>query len=313
MFWVALLACIFLSLLVSAQTSRVNGALSGTVMDTGGAVVPGAAVQIHNVATGQSRTLESDANGQFQIRELPSGVYRLSITREGFAPYENPAIVISVGSVSNLILKLSPAGVSQQLTVTDQPAVIDPTQTAISTTIDPERIEELPVRSRNYLNFALLAPGVTGSNQSASANNLALPDSGFSFGGLRPRSNAIYVDGVDNNDEFTGASRIELSLETVREFQVVNQGLSAEAGGAAGGSINVVTKNGANIHHGDAFIFAENGALDARPPLEGGTRKPDLSRFRVGAALGGALRHDRTFYYLGIRARAFSWSDSLRP
>ena len=298
MFWGAVFACIFQSLLVSAQTSRVNGALLGTVMDTSGAIVPGAAVLIHNVDTGQSRTMESDGNGRFQTRELPSGVYRLVITREGFAPYENPGIVVSVGSVSNLTLRLSPAAVTQQLTVTDQPSVIDPTQTAISTTIDPERIEELPVRSRNYLNFTLLAPGVTGSNQSASAN--ALPDSGFSFGGLRPRSNAIYVDGVDNNDEFTGASRIELSLETVSEFQVVNQGLSAEAGGAAGGSINVVTKAGANIHHGDAFIFAENGALDARPPLEGGTRKPDLSRFRVGAALGGALRHDRTFYYLGF-------------
>ena len=299
-FWIAAIACLSQFVQITAQTSRVNGALLGTVVDSSGAVVPGAAVQIHNTDTGHSRTLESDANGQFQIRELPSGVYRLSITREGFAPYANPAIVVSVGSVSNLTLKLSPAGVSRQLTVTDQPAVIDPTQTAISTTIDPDRIEELPVRSRNYLNFALLAPGVTGSNQSASGNSLALPDSGFSFGGLRPRSNAIYVDGVDNNDEFTGASRIELSLETVREFQVVNQGLSAEAGGAAGGSINVVTKSGANIHHGDVFIFAENGALDARPPLERGRGKPDLSRYRVGAALGGALRRDRTFYYLGF-------------
>ena len=119
------------------------------------------------------------------------------------------------------------------------------------------------MRSRNYLNFALLAPGVTASNQAASPSTLALPESGFSFGGLRPRSNAVYIDGVDNNDEFTGASRTELSLETVREFQVVNQGLAAEAGGVAGGSINVVTRTGANTYHGDAFLFIENGALDA--------------------------------------------------
>src|SRR5439155_18338693 len=228
--------------------------------------------------------------------------------------YDNPNISISVGSVSNLIVQLSPASITQQVTVTDQPLVIDPTQTAVTTTIDPERIEELPVRSRNYLNFALLAPGLTSSNQAASPTSLGLPDSGFSFGGLRPRSNAVYIDGVDNNDEFTGASRTELSLETVREFQVVNEGLSAEAGGAAGCSINVVTRSGANIHHGDAFLFIENGALDARPPLEGGVGKPDLNRYRIGGALGGTLKRDRTFYYISAeqmhaRGQAASEND----
>jgi len=292
-----LLICLFLSVALTAQTSRVNGNLFGTIVDTSGAVVPDATIQIQNTATGQTRTQRSDATGQFQTRELPSGSYRVTVAHEGFSTYNNANISISVGSVSYLTVQLSPASVAQQLTVTDQPTVIDPTQTAATTTIDPERIEELPVRSRNYLNFALLAPGVTASNQAASASSLALPESGFSFGGLRPRSNAVYIDGVDNNDEFTGASRTELSLETVREFQVVNQGLSAESGGAAGGSINVVTRTGANIHHGDAFFFIENGALDARPPLEGATGKPDLNRFRIGGALGGALKRDHTFYY----------------
>lgn len=310
--WAGLVVCWFPAADLAAQTSRVNGNLFGTVLDSSGAVVPAATVRIRNIATGQNRTQESDASGHFQIRELPSGDYRLSVTREGFSTYDNPNISISLGSVSTLIIQLSPASVTQQLTVTDQPAVIDPTQTAVTMTIDPERIEELPVRSRNYLNFALLAPGVSASNQAASLNTLALPDSGFSFGGLRPRSNAVYIDGVDNNDEFTGASRTELSLETVREFQVVNQGLSAEAGGAAGGSINVVTKTGANIHHGDTFLFIENGALDARPPLEGGVGKPDLNRYRIGAALGGALKRDRTFYYIAAEqehARGQAASD----
>src|SRR2546425_1766093 len=310
--WAGVVVCLFLSAELAAQTSRVNGNLFGTVVDSSGAVIPAATVQIRNIATGQTRTQESDASGQFQIRELPSGSYRLTVTREGFSTYDNPNISISLGSVSNLIVQLSPASVAQQLNVTDQPAVLDPTQTAVTTTIDPERIEELPVRSRNYLNFALLAPGVTASNQAASPNTIALPDSGFSFGGLRPRSNAVYIDGVDNNDEFAGASRTELSLETVREFQVVNQGLSAEAGGAAGGSINVVTKTGANTHHGDAFVFIENGALDARPPLEGGVGKPDLNRYRIGGALGGALKRDRTFYYIAAEqehARGQAASD----
>jgi hypothetical protein len=152
-----------------------------------------------------------------------------------------------------------------QVTVSAQPSPIDPTQTSITSSVDTERIEELPVESRNYSNFVLLAPGVVSSGQQPERQSAsAAPDSGFSFGGLGGRSNNATIDGLDNNDEFTGSSRTELSLETVQEFQVV----SAETGGASGGSINVITRNGVNVLHGDAFVFVENGALGARNPLE---------------------------------------------
>src|SRR5262249_10163575 len=157
------------------------------------------------------------------------------------------------------------------------------TQTSISSTVDKERIEELPVQSRNYLSFALLAPGVSGSTQQAGGRSLGtLPDSGFSFGGLRGRSNNIAIDGLDNNDEFVRSSRTELSLETVQEFQVVNAGLSAETGGASGGSINVITRVGTNELHGDAFIFLQSGALNARNPFETEKARPLLHRYRGG-------------------------------
>src|SRR5262249_3334446 len=150
---------------------------------------------------------------------------------------------------------------------TAQPSAIDPAQTSVTTSVDTERIEELPVQSRNYLNFALLAPGVASSAEQFGRRSMGpLLDSGFTFGGLRGRSNNIVIDGLDNNDEYVGASRTELSLETVQEFQVVNGGLSAESGGASGGSINVVTRTGSNALHGDAFLFAQNGSLNARNP-----------------------------------------------
>ena len=140
----------------------------------------------------------------------------------------------------------------------------------------------------------------------------ALPDSGFSFGGLRGRSNNVAIDGLDNNDEYLGSSRTELSLETIQEFQVVNAGLSAETGGASGGSINVITRVGANTLHGDAFVFAGNGALDAREPFETESAAPMLHRYRAGAAIGGAILHDRTFYYLAFeQEHSRSLEDSL--
>jgi len=115
------------------------------------------------------------------------------------------------------------------------------------------------------------------------------------FGGLRGPSNNVSIDGLDNNDEYVGSSRTELSLETVQEFQVVNSGLSAEAGGASGGSINVVTRIGANQFHGDAFLFLQNGTLNARNPFEAEHDPPSLHRYRIGGALGGPIAKDRTF------------------
>ena len=167
----------------------------------------------------------------------------------------------------------------------------------MSASVDGERIEELPVASRNYLNLVLLAPAVSSSTQQPGRQSLApLPDSGFSFGGLRGRSNNLTIDGVDNNDEFTGSSRTELSLETVQEFQVVNADLSPETGGASGGSINVITRSATDAIHGDAFEFAQNGALEARNPLESEREAPEVHRDRIGMSQGGPIRRDKTFY-----------------
>ena len=144
------------------------------------------------------------------------------------------------------------------------------------------------------------ARGCGGSRHIAFWGNDAAGGSGFTFGGLRPRSNNISIDGLDNNDEYAGSSRIELSPEIVQEFQVVNNGLSAESGGASGGSINVITRSGGNIIHGDAFVFLQNSATNARDPFGSEPGKPEFRRTREGFALGGPLRKDRTFYYVAI-------------
>src|SRR5262249_25575481 len=209
-------------------------------------------------------------------------------------------VTLVVGQTSHLVIDLQPPSVAESVSVSAQPPPLDGAQTAITTSVDMERIEELPVRSRNYLEFALLAPGVTRSTAASVGTGIAavFPDSGFSFAGLRPRSNTLSIDGLDNSDEFTGGSRTELSLEAVREFQVVNNGWTAENGGASGGSINVVTKSGANVIHGDAFLFGQSGAFNARPKLEEtGGAQPALTRVRGGVAFGGPIVKSRTFFY----------------
>jgi outer membrane receptor for ferrienterochelin and colicin len=253
---------------------------------------------LRNTLTNQSRAVTTDDQGFFRAEALAVGTYEVRVEHPGFAPYRHTGVQLSLGQTIRLDVILAPASSSAEVTVNAQPSAIDTSQTSVVSAVERERIEELPVRSRNYLDFVLLAPGVS-SSPTASLVSGATPlaGSGFTFGGLRARSNNVSIDGLDNNDEYTGSSRTELSPEIVQEFQVVNNGLSAESGGASGGSINVVTRSGTNKIHGDAFIFAQDGALNARDPFETEAGKPSFRRYRAGFALGGPIISNRTFYY----------------
>src|SRR5215472_2976292 len=295
----AAIFAIFIPVLACGQISRTTGTLRGTVIDQTGSALPGAKVRLTNPDTNQQRVGTTDAAGSFLFTGVPVGVYRLTVESPGFAAYDNTAVPISLGSTTFLTPRLVPETVKQQVTVSEQGPPIDVTQTTVATTVGSERIEESPVVSRNFLNFVLLAPSLSPTNNTRTAAVTGvLADSGFTFAGQRPRSNSLSIDGVENNDDFEGSVRTELSPETIHEFQVVNNGTSAESGGGAGGSINVVTKSGVNIHHGDAFLFFQDGALNAREPLTNETTRPSLNRERVGLALGGPIIRDRTFFYV---------------
>jgi outer membrane receptor for ferrienterochelin and colicin len=281
-----------------AQTSRIGASLRGTVTDSSGAVIPNAKVTLRNTLTNQIRIVATAEQGFFRAEQLAVGTYEVSAEQTGFAAYRHAGVQVSLGQTVYLDIVLVPASESASVTVSAQPSVMDPSQTSVVSSIDQERIEELPVRSRNYLDFVLLSAGVSSAPAASSAAGATpLNGSGFTFGGLRTRSNNISIDGLDNNDEYSGSSRTELSPEIVQEFQVVNDGLSAESGGASGGSINVITRSGTNIIHGDAFLFAQDSVLNARDPFESDPGKPSFRRFRAGAALGGPIVKDRTFYY----------------
>jgi hypothetical protein len=285
----------------SAQVSKVGATADGNVHDSSGAAISNAKVTLRNTETNQMRTVATDDRGDFHAGELPAGTYEVRVEYPAFALYRLAIVGLPLGGTVHLNILLVLASSSSEVTVNAHPSSIDPSQTSVVSSVDKERIEELPVQSRNYLDFALLAPGVSGSPAASGASGATpLAGSGFTFGGLRTRSNNISIDGLDNNDEYTGSSRIELSPEIVQEFQVVNNGLSAESGGASGGSINVITRSGTNATHGDAFIFAQDSALNARDPFETTPRKPAFRRYRTGFALGGPVVKNRTFYFAAI-------------
>jgi hypothetical protein len=285
----------------NAQGSRVAAALEGTVRDGSGAAIPGAAVIVRNVSTNQVRDLMTNEEGTFHAESLPVGSYEVRVDQPGFAPYRHGDLDLTLGQTTHLDIVLVPAAISEKVSVNTEQQSFEVSQASVVSPVDRERIEELPVQSRNSLDFVLLAPGVLSAPPAlAVTGSTPLTGSGFTFGGLRARSNSISIDGLDNNDEYTGSSRTELSPEIVQEFQVVQNGLSAESGGASGGSINVITRSGTNSVHGDAFLFAQDAALNTRDPFEAEPGKPSFRRFRAGFALGGPIVKDRTFYYAAV-------------
>ena len=296
----AIAACVLAVRGGAAADQRQTAALEGTVQDSTGGVVANAVVTVRDAGTNLTRTTQTDSFGTFRLTDLPIAMYEVRVTSAGFTAYTHAGVTLAIGQTARMIVVLQPAGIVEEVSVSAQPPPLDSRQTSVATVIDTERIEELPVRSRNYLEFVLLAPGVTRASPPPTGGALTsvLPSSGFSFQGLRPRSNTLTIDGIDNTDEFSGSTRTELSLEVVREFQVVKGGWLAEGGGGSAGSINVVTKSGANVLHGDAFAFGQSGIFNARPKLEETLGAgPALRRYRAGAAIGGPISRDRTFYY----------------
>src|SRR2546427_3755565 len=217
-------ALLFCAAHAAAQASRVGATVEGTVRDVSGAVVPNSRVTLHNPLTNQSRTVTTDEQGFFRAEQLAVGAYEVRVEQTGFAPYRQAGVGASLGQTVHLDIVLAPASASEQVTVNAQPSSLDPSQSSVVSTVDQERIEELPVRSRNYLDFVLLAPGVSSSPiPSGASGSTPLTGSGFTFGGLRSRSNNLSIDGLDNDDEYAGSSRTELSPEIVQEFQEIGR------------------------------------------------------------------------------------------
>lgn len=291
----------------SAQSAK-TGSVIGTVTDPNGHSVSSALIELSapDSSPRQTRTL---SDGTYTFSHLPSGLYLLKVNADNFAPLQESSVAVAVGRTNRLDLRLALVEAKQSVDVTAAPVTFDSSQTSSVLNIDRDRVEELPIPSRNYLTFVLLAPQVAPANPALNQAG-AVPGGGsFSFGGLRPGSNSVYLDGGNDNDEYSGGSRTQLSPEAISDFQIVNHGFAAESGGSAGGSIDVQTRAGVDRVHGDAFVFAQNGALNGTPPLGIYPGKPDETRYRGGVALGGPIQRGKTFYYIAAEQETAHGQD----
>ena len=298
---------------LSAQVGR-NGSVTGKAFAPDHTPIAGANLTL-SAPDGLTQTFLTASDGRFSFPDLPSGSYTIRATAQSFAPLGPTAVPVAVGRTTSITLSFVLAFASERVSVTATPQALDTVQTSSVVNVDRDRVEELPIPSRNYLSFVALSPQAAPANPAYAASTLSQSSGGFGFGGLRPSSNAIRIDGVGDDDEYAGTSRTQLSPEAVSDFQIVNHGFAAESGGAAGGAIDVQSRAGVNRVHGDAFVFVQNGALNGTPPLEFTPYKPDENRIRAGLALGGPLQHNRTFYYVAVEQEIAHGQDTndLRP
>ncbi len=303
-------------LAAGAQSSRTGGALRVLVLDPSGAAVPGAQLSLERADAGVSRTAETGANGVALLQNLPSGDYALHVEVDGFRPVRVGDVAVSLGRAIEQTVVLEPAAVSEVVNVTASAASVDAQSASAGVSLGSERIEEGP-SNRNYLTFVLVAPGVAqsaGSNSQRSLVGLrnARGDSGFAFGGMRGRNNSLSIDGVDNRDEAMGGNRVAIGVEMVQEFRVSGAAITAENGGASGGSVNVVTRSGQNIWHGDFTYFMQNERFNARDSEVGVAQRPRYRKYQPGTSLLGPIEHNRTFFGMALEQvweSGEEWSD----
>ncbi len=283
-----------------AQQTVTSASLTGHVEDTNGGIVNGASVTTTNLETNQTRSVTSDAEGRYRFSYLPVGTYQITIEREGFSKLRKQ-VTLTVGQALDITLKLAVAGISERVNVTTDSPLIETVRTQVAETILPREIDQLPLNGRNYLDLALLVPGVsrtnTGSNQRF-AETSAVPGTGISIAGQRNLNNGFVVDGVSANDDAADLSGTFYSQEVIREFQVVTSGGIAEFGRASSGVVNILTKSGTNDWRGRLYGFFRNQRFDSRNPLA--VRKDLLTQGQYGATLGGPIVQNKTFVFFNF-------------
>ena len=305
------LTLLLASSLACAQDSIHYASVSGRVTDASGAVVPAAQVTARLIDTNSSTTHVTDKEGRFRFPFLKVGRCEIRVHKEGFAEVAR-SVTLSPGSAFELPISLAVAAAGTDVLVTGDAAVLESARSQVTGTVPHSEISSLPFNGRNFLDVALLVPGVsptnTGSNQLFSETS-AVPGQGISIGSQRNFSNNFIVDGLSANDDAAGLVGTFYSLDVVQEFQVITSGGQAELGRALGGYINIVTKSGTNSLHGDLYGYFRNQRFNAANPLSN-TKLPS-TQAQYGASLGGPLVRDRSFYFANFEQRALNQSGLI--
>lgn len=293
----AILSCV--CVLGQAQVSTAD--LAGTVVDPNDAVVAGATITARHIATGLTRTIVSGSDGGYSLIGLPPGDYEVTAEAPTFKKVVISPVRLTVGQSAELKVKMEIGAPDITVNVGgDTIELIEAAKTTVASTIDSERIQNLPINERSATGFALTLSTVGRDNGRPIG---PAPTSGLNIGGQRGRSTQVNVDGADFTDNSINAARSTVGQEAVQEYQVSTNSYAPEFGRATGGVVNVVTKRGTNSFNGNIFGFLRDKAIQARNAFNPPGDKADFTRAQYGATLGGPIVKDKTFFFAAFEGR----------
>jgi hypothetical protein len=291
-----MVAVFFLATSAYAQLDR--GSITGVVTDPSGAVISAAQVLIINTATDVTLNLTTASDGGYAARSLNPGSYSVTAERAGFRKTVQSDVVVGVNQVVSVNLTLQVGSPAETVQVSAEPPLIATETSSLGTIEEAQRITELPLNGRNFIQLAYLGPGAnlgaagTGANRGTTDN--ARPGIAIAVNGLQAFDNNFLLDGVDNNEWGQGTLVIQPSPDAIQEFSVEENSMKAQFG-RGGAAVNVALRSGSNSFHGSAFEFLRNTVFDAENYFA--TGRPPFHMNQYGGSLGGPLHKDRTFFF----------------
>jgi len=308
------LLCVALFGLVAVRLNAqgAGARIAGTVMDSTGAVIVGAQVTIKNTADGFTRELVTNRSGFYSTPNLSPGPYSVTASAKGFKSEVRNGLTLMVGADVEINFTMTIGNTSESVHVQGEPPGIETNDATLGAVVNGQTVRELPLNARDWTQLAALEPGVAQiRTQTTPADFLIRGNRGLgtqmTVSGGRPQQNNYRIDGISINDYSNGgpgsALGNDLGVDAVQEFSVVTANAQADYGKTSGGVINAVTRQGTNTLHGSVYEFLRNSTLDARNYFDPATIPP-FRRNQFGAALGGPIRKDHTFFfadYEGLR------------
>ncbi len=306
---VAVAAFVLLSA-AGLRAQAVTGTLTGIVGDSTGAVLPGVSVTIVHTETGFTRTLVTDANGEYTAPSIPTGTYTISAELSGFRSVALSNIRVGVDQRVRMDIKLDVGAMTESVEIVASTPLVQTSSSDLGTTVEEEQIKSLPLNGRNFVSLTRTVPGVLrgnpGSNIDGAGSLAWRASASFSANGQRARDNNYLLDGVDNNETWLQTVVIFPSVDALDEFKLQTSTYSAEFGRSTGGVVNLQIKSGTNAFRGSVFEFLRNDRFDANNFFNNraGRTKPSFEQNQFGGTLGGPVFRGRTFFftdYQGLR------------
>ncbi|MFZ1975677.1 MAG: carboxypeptidase regulatory-like domain-containing protein, partial [Candidatus Acidiferrales bacterium] len=299
-FWkvYAVLACsLLLAVCLSGQS--FYGSIVGTVTDTSGSALPGAAVSLTSSDSGFKRASTTGDDGTFSFLSLVPGTYIVTIEKPGFKSYARDSITIQVDSTVRVDVAMQVGAVEQRVEVTSTAPLMQTETASLGQVVNSETVQEMPLNGRNVLNLTSLVPGVVtqgGASGNLTSQNI-FASGNYQINGGTANQNAMYLDGSPIQVSYGSLTALIPTQDAVAEFKVQTNSNDAEYGRYSGGVINLTTKSGGNDYHGSAYEFLRNKVLNANNYFSNatGTPRPPFTQNQYGVSFGGPIKKDKLF------------------